>query len=69
MQTPTLTSAQTYTVENALTSQLHAKNMSTSFVGASWGSQITTKAIQALITFLIEAKRQNGPFLVLVPLS
>jgi preprotein translocase subunit SecF len=27
--------------------------MSTTFVGASWGSQITTKAIQALITFLI----------------
>src|SRR5271156_3609479 len=26
VQTPTLTSAQTYTVENALTSQLHAKN-------------------------------------------
>ncbi|MGD0241965.1 MAG: protein translocase subunit SecF [Streptosporangiaceae bacterium] len=53
VQTPTLTSGQTYTVENALTSQLDAKNMSTSFVGASWGSQITTKAIQALITFLI----------------
>ena len=27
--------------------------MSTSFVGASWGGQITTKAIQALIAFLI----------------
>jgi preprotein translocase subunit SecF len=53
VQTPTLTSQQTYTVENALTSQLGAKNMSTSFVGASWGSQITTKAIQALITFLV----------------
>ncbi len=27
--------------------------MSTSFVGASWGGQITTKAVQALIAFLI----------------
>jgi preprotein translocase subunit SecF len=53
VQTNSLTSQKTYTVENALTSQLHAKDMSTSFVGASWGSQITTKAVEALITFLI----------------
>src|ERR1700722_10750399 len=53
VQTPTLTSQETNTVENALLSKLGAKNMSTTFVGASWGSQITTKAIQALITFLI----------------
>jgi preprotein translocase subunit SecF len=53
VQTDTLTSQQTFTVENALTSQLGAKNMSTSFVGASWGGQITTKAVQALIAFLI----------------
>ena len=53
VQTDTLTSQESGTVENALTSQLGAKNMSTSFVGASWGSQITTKAIQALIAFLI----------------
>jgi preprotein translocase subunit SecF len=53
VQTPTLTSQETFTVENTLNSKLDAKNMSTSFVGASWGSQITTKAIQALITFLI----------------
>ena len=53
VQTDTLTSQQTFTVENALTSQLGAKDMSTSFVGASWGGQITTKAIQALIAFLI----------------
>jgi preprotein translocase subunit SecF len=53
VQTHSLTSQQTITVENALTSQLDAKDMSTSFVGASWGSQITTKAVQALITFLI----------------
>ena len=53
VQTDTLTSQQTQQVQNALTSELGAKDMSTSFVGASWGSQITTKAIQALITFLI----------------
>ncbi len=53
VQTDTLTSDETNKVENALTSDLHATNMSTSFVGASWGGQITTKAVQALITFLI----------------
>jgi preprotein translocase subunit SecF len=53
VQTDTLTSQQTFKVEDALTSQLGAKNMSTSFVGASWGGQITTKAVQALIAFLI----------------
>jgi preprotein translocase subunit SecF len=53
VQTKTLTSGQTAKVENALISDLGAKDMSTNFVGASWGSQITTKAVQALITFLI----------------
>ncbi|HJZ25447.1 MAG TPA: protein translocase subunit SecF, partial [Streptosporangiaceae bacterium] len=53
VQTNSLTSQETFTVENALISQLHAKDMSTSFVGASWGSQITTKAVEALITFLV----------------
>jgi preprotein translocase subunit SecF len=53
VQTDTLTSQKTLQVQNALTSDLGATDMSTSFVGASWGSQITTKAIQALITFLI----------------
>jgi len=53
VQTNSLTSQETFTVENALTSQLDAKDMSTSFVGASWGGQITTKAVEALITFLI----------------
>jgi preprotein translocase subunit SecF len=53
VQTDTLTSQQTSTVENALISKLGAKNMSTSFVGASWGGQITTKAVQALIAFLV----------------
>jgi preprotein translocase subunit SecF len=53
VQTPSLTSQKTSTVETALLNDLHATNMSTTFVGASWGSQITTKAVQALITFLI----------------
>jgi preprotein translocase subunit SecF len=53
VQTPKLNSTQSEQVQNALTSQLHATGMNTSFVGASWGSQITTKAIEALITFLI----------------
>ena len=53
VQTNTLTSQETGKVESALTSQLGATNMSTSFVGASWGGQITSKAVQALIAFLI----------------
>jgi len=53
VQTNTLTSQETGKVESALTSQVGATNMSTSFVGASWGGQITTKAVQALIAFLI----------------
>src|SRR5580658_6347005 len=53
VQTDTLTSQQTFKVENALTSELGATDMSTSFVGASWGGQITTKAVQALIAFLV----------------
>jgi preprotein translocase subunit SecF len=53
VQTPKLDSTQSEQVETALTSQLHATGMNTSFVGASWGGQITTKAIEALITFLI----------------
>jgi preprotein translocase subunit SecF len=53
VQTDSLTSQQTGMVESALTSKLGAQNMSTSFVGASWGGQITTKAVQALIAFLI----------------
>src|SRR6516225_437291 len=53
VQTNTLTSQETGKVESALTSQVGATNMSTSFVGASWGSQITSKAVQALIAFMI----------------
>src|SRR6516165_1206713 len=53
VQTDTLTSQETGKVESALTSQVGATGMSTSFVGSSWGSQITSKAVQALIAFMI----------------
>jgi len=55
VQTKSLTSAQTLQVESSLESQLgvSGSKISTTFVGPSWGSTITTKAVQALITFLI----------------
>jgi preprotein translocase subunit SecF len=55
VQTPTLTNAQTNQVENSLISHLGvaASKISTTYVGSSWGSQITGKAIEALIAFLI----------------
>jgi preprotein translocase subunit SecF len=55
VQTPTLTNAQTNRVENSLISHLgvSAGKISVQFVGSSWGSQITSKAIEALIAFLI----------------
>jgi len=55
VQTPALSSAQTNTVENSLISHLgvNASKISVQFVGSSWGSQITDKAIEALIAFLI----------------
>jgi len=55
VQTPSLSSAQTNTVENSLISHLgvNASKISVQFVGSSWGSQITDKAIEALIAFLI----------------
>ena len=55
VQTQLLTSNQTLQVESSLESQLgvNGSKISTTFVGPSWGSTITTKAIQALITFLI----------------
>ena len=55
VQTKSLTSAQTLQVESSLESQLDVSGskISTTFVGPSWGSTITTKAVQALITFLI----------------
>jgi preprotein translocase subunit SecF len=55
VQTKSLTSGQTLQVESTLESQLgvSGSKISTTFVGPSWGSTITTKAVQALITFLI----------------
>src|SRR6204780_1416161 len=55
VQTPALSSAQTNTVENSLISHLgvNANKVSVQFVGSSWGSQITDKALEALIAFLI----------------
>jgi preprotein translocase subunit SecF len=56
VQTPSLTSAQTNTVEDALSKRFNIKDqgkISVQFVGSSWGSQITTKAVQALIAFMI----------------
>ena len=53
VQTPALSNNATNTVEDTLQSKLGAKNMSVQFVGSSWGSQITDKAIEALIAFLI----------------
>jgi preprotein translocase subunit SecF len=55
VQTKALTSSQTLQVESSLESQLNVSGskISTTFVGPSWGSTITTKAVQALITFLI----------------
>jgi preprotein translocase subunit SecF len=55
VQTPTLSSTQTNTVENSLVSHLgvNASKISVQFVGSSWGSQITSKAVEALIAFMI----------------
>ncbi|MGH3256695.1 MAG: protein translocase subunit SecF [Streptosporangiaceae bacterium] len=55
VQTKSLTSTETLQVESVLESQLgvSGSKISTTFVGPSWGSTITTKAVQALITFLI----------------
>jgi len=53
VQTRTLSNAETNSVQNTLESKLGAKNMSVQFVGPSWGSQISGKAVEALIAFLI----------------
>jgi preprotein translocase subunit SecF len=55
VQTGKLPYAQQTHVQNAISHDLGipASKISVSFVGASWGSQITQKAIQALIAFLI----------------
>ena len=55
VQTKAVTNDQTTAVENSLASELHVTqgDISVNSVGATWGGQITTKAVQALIAFLI----------------
>jgi len=55
VQTQTLTNNQTTNVENSLARELGLTqaDISVTSVGASWGSQISSKAIQALIAFVI----------------
>jgi preprotein translocase subunit SecF len=55
VQTKALTGSQTTTLEGSLTSKLgvNPNDITTTTVGASWGSQISSKALQALIAFLI----------------
>src|ERR1700683_4969635 len=55
VQTEELTGQQTINVENALASKpgINPSSITTNTVGASWGSDITTKAFEALIAFLI----------------
>ncbi len=56
VQTPTLDKAVRFEVQNALADRFvggHSNQVSLSSVGASWGSQISHKALEALIAFLI----------------
>jgi len=56
VQTEPLPEATRTKVQDALASTLHLKNadqVSTQFVGATWGSDITKKALEGLIAFLI----------------
>ena len=55
VQTKALTGPQTVTLENTLSSKLgvNTNNISVTTVGPSWGSQITGKALEALIAFMI----------------
>jgi preprotein translocase subunit SecF len=57
VQTTTLSFAQQSKVQDAIAADLHVaggpSNVSTTLVGASWGSQISHKALQGLIAFLI----------------
>jgi preprotein translocase subunit SecF len=54
-QTAPLSIAQTQKVQDALAKELDItqNQISTQFVGPTWGSQISTKALEALIAFLI----------------
>jgi len=55
VQTKSLTGAQTITLEKTLSSKLrvNSNDISVTTVGPSWGSQISGKAIEALIAFMI----------------
>jgi preprotein translocase subunit SecF len=55
VQTQTLSSSASENVVNALERAFHIlpNQMSVQFVGPTWGSQITSKAVEALIIFLI----------------
>jgi preprotein translocase subunit SecF len=55
VQTKALTGSETTTLEGSITSKLgvNPNDITTTTVGASWGSQISAKALQALIAFLI----------------
>ena len=55
VQTQSLSSNASLNVANALEKAFHipAGGMSIQFVGPTWGSQITTKAVEALIIFLV----------------
>jgi preprotein translocase subunit SecF len=55
VQTSTLTNNQTTNVENSLARELGVtqNDISVNSVGPSWGSQISSKAIQALIAFVV----------------
>jgi preprotein translocase subunit SecF len=54
-QTGTLSTAQTQSVTDALEKAFHIaqSSMTVQIVGPTWGSQVTSKAIEALIVFLI----------------
>jgi preprotein translocase subunit SecF len=55
IQTKALTGPQTVALENTLSSKLgvNTNNITVTTVGPSWGSQISGKALEALIAFLI----------------
>jgi preprotein translocase subunit SecF len=53
VQTKDLTTGQQQQVISELAKEANATNINVQFVGPSWGSQITGKAIEALIAFLI----------------
>src|ERR1700678_3459756 len=55
VQTGALSGGQTVNVDNTLASKLgiNSASITTNTVGASWGSDISTKALEALIAFLI----------------